>query len=172
MKAMAPYTPMLDAQGSNGNGSNYINSPRLMGRKTCSCLALALGALLLTSVALNLALIRTGGAKTLRSLRSAVTLPTYTDIIDDGNRLVAYWDAGSCGPYGDDFQHDWCQPNLIGGTPPNCPPFKMVHFHICPSGWAQLQTIMGHSGSSADCCSDIKMDGCDYAWFARYACTV
>jgi len=84
-----------------------------------------------------------------------------TQVVRD-DRLTAYWDAGACGPAGDDHNAGWC-----GGTQaPNCPSNKAVSKSICPSGWAKLATIAGNG----HCCSDVNINGCNYAWFAQYEC--
>lgn len=79
------------------------------------------------------------------------------------NRLTAYWDSGSCGPMGDDYQADWCGDH----KPYICPEHKQVSKHVCSTGWAVLETMAGHG----TCCSDVTINGCNYAYFAQYKCT-
>jgi hypothetical protein len=86
------------------------------------------------------------------------------------SRLTAYWDYGSCGTEGDDFQNGWC------GTlsSPQCP--DTVATELCPSGEAkladfnqcgstcgvgtnELHTLPGTNGAM-----------CQYFWHAQYQC--
>jgi len=76
-------------------------------------------------------------------------------------RLTAYWDSGSCGPEGDDFNWDWC-----GTTDGECPDTVTVDSSLCASNMARLETFSG----TGECCSSAVIDGCNYAYHAQYVC--
>jgi hypothetical protein len=74
--------------------------------------------------------------------------------------LTAYWDAGACGPFGDDYNWGWCGATSFNGCQTE------VVTSLCPSGKARLQSAQG----DGTCCSSIHINGCNYAYFAQYEC--
>ena len=86
--------------------------------------------------------------------------------IEKDPSLIAYWDAGSCGPYGNDYNWEWCD-TLNGG-----PCKKQVITSKCRSGIAKLISVKGNEFSkrSKKSYRDPKT-GCYYMYFATYACT-
>jgi len=77
------------------------------------------------------------------------------------SRLTAYWDAGACGPHGDDHNWGWC-----GQADGNCPESVTVDSSLCASNTARLETMSG----TGQCCSSVVLDGCNYAYHAQYVC--
>jgi len=81
-------------------------------------------------------------------------------------RLSAYWDAGGCGPQGNDHNWDWC--NRDAGDPASeCATSVEVATDICASGHASLESTQG----TGQCCSSVVIDGCNYAYYAQYVCS-
>lgn len=90
-------------------------------------------------------------------------------------KLVSYWDAGGCGPYGNDYNRNWCMaaPQLVPGGPGglafgqtiDCKPLVSVPSGTCPSGHAKL----GHMYGNGQCC--LSVAGCDMFYYAQYECT-
>ena len=87
--------------------------------------------------------------------------------------LPAYWDDGSCGPYGNDHNWEWCDTNMGG------PCKKQVNTLKCRSGIAKLTEVKGDELASSIKIStnqekNVYQDpktGCRYAYFATYTCT-
>jgi len=83
--------------------------------------------------------------------------------------LPAYWDEGSCGPYGNDHNWEWCDTNMGG------PCKKQVNTLQCRSGIAKLTEVKGDElASSIQLNPNVYQDpktGCKYAYFATYTCT-
>ena len=83
--------------------------------------------------------------------------------------LPAYWDDGSCGPYGNDHNWEWCDTNMGG------PCKKQVNTLKCRSGIAKLTEVKGDElASSIQLNPNVYQDpktGCRYAYFATYTCT-
>jgi len=77
------------------------------------------------------------------------------------SRLTAYWDAGGCGPHGNDHNWGWC-----GQTAGDCPEQVSVDSSLCASNTARLETMSG----TGECCSSVVLDGCNYAYHAQYVC--
>lgn len=81
-------------------------------------------------------------------------------------RLTAYWDYGNCGPMGDDYQSHWCGGAVEGQDPySSCQRTVAVATSICLSGVAELVSVRG----TGSCCR-LRLDGCDYAYFAQWQC--
>ena len=82
--------------------------------------------------------------------------------------LVAYWDIGSCGPYGDDYNWEWCDTRNGG------PCKKQVSTSKCKSGIARLNNVYGNQFARGyDDLKDNYRDpetGCPYVYFANYIC--
>jgi len=80
--------------------------------------------------------------------------------------LIAYWDYGSCGPYGDDYNMGWCD-SYNGG-----PCKKQVNTPKCSSGVAELASVKGNELATqfGNNYQDPKT-GCVYAYFATYSCS-
>jgi len=82
----------------------------------------------------------------------------YTPVCSmvDDPRLLAYHDAGSCGPMGNDHNVAWCG----GASVRECP--DTVETDICPSGTAVLATnqVGGH----------FAVGDCRYWLYAQYRC--
>jgi hypothetical protein len=76
----------------------------------------------------------------------------------DDPRLTAYWEAGDCGPQGDDFNWHWC-----GKLAGNCPELLAVSREICQSGRAKLNRLKSKLGG-------FRRNGCLFYWFAQYEC--
>merc|ERR1712232_129243 len=74
------------------------------------------------------------------------------EVPDD--RLVAYWDYGSCGPHGDN--HNW---DLCGTWRFRCPQVRSVPAELCVSGTAVLVESKYFQ----------KIGNCPYAYYAQYA---
>lgn len=81
------------------------------------------------------------------------------------SKLSSYWDAGSCGMHGNDFQKNWC--SAPGSTPAqfNCADSVKVDPGLCPSGHARL----AHQYGTGECCLNVA--GCDMFYYAQYECT-
>ena len=80
--------------------------------------------------------------------------------------MVAYWDYGSCGPFENDHNWEWCDTNKGG------PCKKQVLLKKCQSGIAKLTSVKGDEFSKGF--SKIYKDpktGCGYHYFATYTCT-
>lgn len=73
--------------------------------------------------------------------------------------LTAYWDMGTCGPYGDDHNKDYCPGN-------QCPAQVSVSTSVCSSGTADLRSFQGTGGEGST-----TIDNCKYGFFAQYECT-
>jgi hypothetical protein len=104
-----------------------------------------------------------------RGYASAGTTPIAKACAADGDYSVtdpcvwegtflAYWDAGACG-YSGDNHWGWC-----GNESGAC--VDIVETDACQSGVAVLATVLGNG----TCCSSVTVDGCDYAYYATYAC--
>ena len=79
--------------------------------------------------------------------------------------VVAYWDDGSCGPYGDDANWEWCD-NRSGGPCQN-----QVSTQRCPSGSATLQYVHGNQFAKDNHeLQNYERNGCYYAYYAIYKC--
>jgi hypothetical protein len=87
--------------------------------------------------------------------------PVVAPVVFD-TRLTAYWDAGACGPHGNDHNWGWC-----GTTAGNCPEEVTVDSSLCSTNTAVLHTL---SGTGA-CCSSVTIAGCNYAYHAQYVCS-
>ena len=68
--------------------------------------------------------------------------------------ILAYWDYEGCGPYGDDFNWDWC-----GCSEGSCQ--IQVDTNQCPNGIAYLVSKL----------EDYELNGCKYYYYATYTCT-
>jgi len=80
------------------------------------------------------------------------------------SKLTAYYDYGLCGPHGDDYNWDWCQKQSF-----QCA--EKVSTALCTSGKAKLVKTYGNGGSSDPSNPwNINIGGCDYAYYAQYAC--
>ena len=85
--------------------------------------------------------------------------------------MIAYWEKGSCGPYENDHNWEWCD-TYKGGS---CK--KQVNTSKCPSGIAKLISVKGNELTKTEnkyLAEDIYEDpktGCQYYYFATYACT-
>ena len=77
--------------------------------------------------------------------------------------IIAYWDRGSCGPNGDDFNWDWCDRNRGG------PCKKDVSTNKCPSGTASLQKVYGNQHLTGYS-TQYQVNGCGFAYYAIYYC--
>jgi hypothetical protein len=77
------------------------------------------------------------------------------------SKLSSYWDAGSCGMHGNDFQKNWC--SAPGSTPAqfNCADSVKVDPGLCPSGHARL----AHQYGTGECCLNVA--GCDMFYYAQ-----
>ena len=86
-------------------------------------------------------------------------------LIEDPS-LVAYWDNGNCGSYGDDHNWEWCDTNNGG------PCKEQVNTSKCQSGIAKLTSVQGNqfAKGGADNYQDPKTN-CSYTYFATYTCT-
>jgi hypothetical protein len=93
-------------------------------------------------------------------ISATVTTTTFTCPTGPGD-LSAYWDMGTCGPYGDDHNKDWCE-----GHPAVCAAQVTVNTSVCSSGAADFVCMhgTGHWGS-------VVVDSCTYAFFAHYTCS-
>ena len=80
------------------------------------------------------------------------------------SELVAYWDNGYCGAYGDDFNWDWCGAN--SGEP--CK--EQVQTHQCPSGIANLKTVEGDQ-NAVRTKNNYQLNGCWFTYYATYSCS-
>ena len=79
--------------------------------------------------------------------------------------VVAYWDHGSCGPYGDDGNWEWCDKRYGG------PCENQVLTNKCPSGSATLRRVHGNQfAKDNNELQNYKLKGCSYAYYATYAC--
>ena len=76
------------------------------------------------------------------------------------SRLTAYWESGSCGPHGNDWNWGWC-----GNQNGECPAEHASD--ICPSGLAELAAFYGTRAANS-----YQLGGCNYFWFAQYRCKV
>ena len=95
--------------------------------------------------------------------------------IEIDSSLVAYWDEGSCGPYGNDHNWEWCDTSKGG------PCKKQVSTSKCRSGIAELTSVKGNElakwskkNNGIDDIPNFYQDpktGCKYAYFATYTCT-
>jgi len=90
-----------------------------------------------------------------------VVLPVQFD-----TRLSAYWDAGNCGPHGNDHNWDWCNRNA-GHPAQECATSVEVATDLCASGHASLESTQG----TGECCSSVVIDTCNFAYFAQYVCS-
>jgi len=78
---------------------------------------------------------------------------------DFGNQLISYWDRDSCGHLGDDHNLALC-----GGLQgPRCFDNEIISVDtsVCASGQAKRDFLE----------EDYVSNGCEYFWYARYACT-
>merc|ERR1712066_356825 len=75
--------------------------------------------------------------------------------------LRAYWDAGICGPDGDDA--NW---HICGNRSANCT--EEISFSGCASGKAVKSRELG-TGQWKD---SVDVDGCNYAYYTEYTCKV
>ena len=78
--------------------------------------------------------------------------------------LVAYWDDGDCGPYGDDYNWDWCGAN--SGEP--CK--QQVTTDQCPSGTANLKIVEGNQ-NAVDTEQNFQLGNCWFTYYAEYQCS-
>merc|ERR1712173_190738 len=78
---------------------------------------------------------------------------TYIPDMLGDTRLHAYWDAGSCGPKGNDW--DWCNT-----TAKDCADTVSVDTDVCASGTAKRTRFE----------ENVIFDGCTYAYYAQYIC--
>ena len=87
--------------------------------------------------------------------------------IEKDPSLIAYWDGGSCGPYGNDHNWEWCDTKNGG------PCKKQVSTSKCPSGIATLLSVKGNESAKSPFPNNYKdpETGCYYAYFATYTCT-
>ena len=74
--------------------------------------------------------------------------------------LVSYWDQGDCGPYGNDYNWDWCWKGCK----------QEVVTNVCPDGTAQLKTVEGDPYATTFN-KNYQVDGCWFAYYATYACS-
>ena len=81
--------------------------------------------------------------------------------------MIAYWEQGSCGPYGNDYNWEWCD-TLKGG-----PCKKQVNTPKCQSGIAELTSVKGNEFAKHPVSNNFQdpKSGCKYAYFATYTCT-
>merc|ERR1719253_1558702 len=97
--------------------------------------------------------------------------PQPSVAIDAGDaKLTAYWDYGICGPNADDYNWDWCKTSKF-----DCA--QEVSTSLCPSGKAKLSKTYGSKTDVSNFASrktaapwNININGCDYAYYAQYAC--
>ena len=85
------------------------------------------------------------------------------NVLEFDSRLTAYWDAGGCGPLGNDHNWGWC-----GASNFDCASTVPVGADICASQVATLHSTQGDD----TCCSSVVLDGCNFAYFAQYICEV
>ena len=74
---------------------------------------------------------------------------------------MSYWDNGDCGPYGDDYNSQWC-----GGSE-GCK--QQVKTDQCTSGTANLKTVEGDQNANG-WAKNYKIDDCWYTYYAIYEC--
>ena len=81
------------------------------------------------------------------------------------DKIVAYWDQGSCGEKGSDFNWEWCDKDGGGGCLSEVYQTKWQ----CPSGIVTLKEVHGdqYATSFSD---EYRLDGCNYAYYAEYTC--
>lgn len=84
-----------------------------------------------------------------------------TPDLTKSSHLTAYWDSGTCGPYGDDHNRAWCP-----GDPATCSSQVVVSSSVCSTVTADLTSLLG-TGSEGS----VTIDGCKYGFFAKYACS-
>jgi len=88
------------------------------------------------------------------------------EAVDD--RLTAYWEAGNCGPHGNDYNaRTWCGGvgSDTNGIDPHEHCQEQVQTDICESGVAELVDIQGSGRFTS-----VTIDGCAYAYYAQYRC--
>ena len=78
--------------------------------------------------------------------------------------LVSYWDNGNCGPYGDDYNWQWC------GESTGEPCQQQVTTDQCPSGTADLKIVEGDQ-NAVGVQDNYKIDDCWFTYYAEYACS-
>ena len=77
--------------------------------------------------------------------------------------MISYWDYGECGPYGDDYNWDWC------GADSGEACQHEVKTDQCTSGTANLKSVQGNQ-MATDWESNYKIDDCWYTYYAIYEC--
>ena len=77
--------------------------------------------------------------------------------------MISYWDNGDCGPYGDDYNWDWC------GADSGEPCKKQVQTDTC-CGFANLKTVEGDQNAITTNDS-YSLDDCWYTYYATYSCS-
>jgi len=68
--------------------------------------------------------------------------------------LVSYWEEGTCGFYGNDYNINWCPSTYNTGECPS------ATTDLCPGGSARLVYIL----------TDLSLNGCYYLFWAQYEC--
>ena len=92
-----------------------------------------------------------------------LTFPLRSLLDIDSQLLVAYWDRGSCGAFGNDNNYAWCNKESGEGC------YETVQTNDCPQGIATLQEFYGDPYSSEH--NDaFEWAGCKYQYYAIYAC--
>ena len=90
----------------------------------------------------------------LKSTKSYIdTFIICDEFKDIGLVIHAYWDLGTCGPEGEDYNFNWCDGHLG-----NCPSIKSTS--LCQTGMARLTKFE----------KPFSLDGCEYRWYAEYTC--
>jgi hypothetical protein len=74
-------------------------------------------------------------------------------------QLQAYWESGSCGVHGDDWNWQWC--DMQAGA---CA--VTVETDLCESGTAELAAFHGTGAQNS-----YSRNGCNYFYHAQYRCT-
>ena len=79
--------------------------------------------------------------------------------------ISSYWDNGiPCGPYGDDFNWNWC------GADSGDPCKEQVQTDQCSSGFANLYTVEGDENANAPK-DNYVWNGTRYTYYATYSCS-
>lgn len=85
------------------------------------------------------------------------TSRTTTTTSSADTELVAYWDHQHCGPYSDNHNWHWCNHARF-----QCADTVEVPRNICSS----------HLAALVDARSFVEVNGCPYAYYARYECKI
>ena len=85
----------------------------------------------------------------------------------DLDSVVSYWDEGSCGPDGDDYNMNWCRLSWYDENWPEGSCNEKVSTNLCSTDTATLLEFRQAHGKTW---SSFVFQGCNYYFRAIYAC--